>query len=132
MADSHRWTFKSRLRASAFGWRGSKTAIGRLKEAVSEIKSVNRTDPIAAGDGAVALMERLWPAFQEIGTSSGALGTAVNTTLAEIIPILIAAPAPLKVRTAWLRRLYDAVQEDGVQYLYPAEERWGEIASILS
>ena len=128
MADSHRWTFKSRLRARAFGWRGSKTAIARLKEAVSEIKSVNRTDPIAAGDGAVALMERLWPAFQEIDTSSGALGTAVNTTLAEIIPILIAAPATPKVRTAWLGRLYDAVQEDGVQYLYPAEERWGEIA----
>lgn len=73
-------------------------------------------------------MERLWPAFQEIDTSSGALGTAVNATLAEIIPILIAAPATLKVRTAWLRRLYAAVQEDGVQYLYPAEERWGEIA----
>jgi hypothetical protein len=128
MADSHRWTFKSRLRARAFGWRGSKTAIARLKEAVSEIKAVNRTDPIAAGDGAVALMERLWPAFQEIDTSSGALGTAVNATLAEIIPILIAAPATPKVRAAWLGRLYDAVQEDGVQYLYPAEERWGEIA----
>ncbi|MEJ2448294.1 MAG: DUF4389 domain-containing protein, partial [Anaerolineales bacterium] len=36
-----------------------------------------------------ALMERLWPAFQEIDTSSGALGTTVNTALAEIIPILI-------------------------------------------
>ncbi len=103
-------------------------AIARLKEAVSEIKAANRTDPIAAGDGAVALMERLWPAFQEIDTSSGALGSAVNAALADIIPILIAAPATPKVRAAWLERLYDAVQEDGVQYLYPAEERWGEIA----
>jgi len=128
MTDSHRWTFKSRLRARAFGWRGSKAAIARLKEAVAEIKAINRTDPIAAGDGAVALMERLWPAFQEIDTSSGALGTAVNAALADIIPVLIAAPATPKVRAAWVKRLYDAVQEDGVQYLYPAEERWGEIA----
>ena len=81
MADGHRWTFKSRLRARAFGWRGSKTAIARLKEAVFEIKAANRTDPIAAGAGAVALMERLWPAFQEIDTSSGALGSAVKPRL---------------------------------------------------
>ena len=30
-----------------------------------------------------------------------------------------------KLRAAWLERLYHAVQEDGVQYLYPLEERWG-------
>jgi hypothetical protein len=128
MAIGYRWTFKSRLRARAFGWRGSKTAIARLKEALSEIRAVNRTDPVAAGEGAIVLMERLWPAFQDIDTSSGALGTAVNATLDEIIPILIAAPATPKVRAAWLERLYAAVQDDGVQYLYPAEERWGEIA----
>ena len=128
MADGYRWSFKSRLRARAFGWRGSKTAIARLKEAASEIKAVNRTDPVAAGEGAVVLMERLWPAFQDIDTSSGALGTAVNATLEEIISIVIAAPATSKVRAAWLERLYDAVQEDGVQYLFPAELRWGEIA----
>jgi hypothetical protein len=128
MADGYRWSFKPRLRARVFGWRGSKTAIARLKEAASEIKAVNRTDPVAAGEGAVVLMERLWPAFQDIDTSSGALGTAVNATLEEIISIVIAAPAAPKVRAAWLERLYDAVQEDGVQYLYPAEQRWGEIA----
>jgi hypothetical protein len=100
MADGHRWTFKSRLRARAFGWRGSKTAIARLKEALSEIKAVNRTDPVAAGEGAIVLMERLWPAFQDTDTSSGALGTAVNAALEEIIPILIAAPATPKVRAA--------------------------------
>jgi hypothetical protein len=33
-----------------------------------------------------------------------------------------------KLRAAWLERLYHAVQEDGVQYLYPLEERWGEVA----
>ncbi len=84
--------------------------------------------PVAAGEGAIVLMARLWPAFQDIDTSSGALGSAVNTALAEIVPILIAAPATPKVRAGWLERLYDAVQEDGVQYLYPVEQRWGEIA----
>ena len=57
------------------------------------------------------LMERLWPTSQDIDTSSGALGTAVNATLKEIIPILIAAPAMPKVRAAWLEQLYHAVQE---------------------
>jgi hypothetical protein len=128
MAGDYRWTFKARFRARAFGWRGSKIAIARLKEAVSEIKAVNRTDPVAAGEGAVVLMERLWPTFQEIDSSSGALGTAVNAALKEIIPIMIAAPAMPKVRASWLERLYQAVQKDGVQYLYPAEERWGDIA----
>jgi hypothetical protein len=128
MASGSRWTFKARFRARAFGWRGSKTAIARLKEAVSEIKTAAKADAVAGGEGAVVLMERLWPTFQDIDTSSSALGTAVNATLKEVIPILIVARAMPKVRAAWLERLYHAVQEDGVQYLYPLEERWGEVA----
>ncbi len=73
-------------------------------------------------------MERLWPALQDIDSSSGALGSAVNRTLHELIPILIAAPADQKTRGQWLERLFQAVQDDGVQYLSPVEERWGEIA----
>src|SRR3954466_16175264 len=73
-------------------------------------------------------MERIWPAFQDIDTSSGALGTAVARTLEQLIPILAGAPADHGVRASWLERLFDAVQEDGVQYLAPVEERWGEIA----
>jgi hypothetical protein len=62
-----KWQFKTKFRAKAFGWRGSRLAISRLKEAVSEIKAVAKSDPVAAGDGAVSLMERIWPAFQDIG-----------------------------------------------------------------
>ena len=47
-------------------------AIGRLKEAAAEIRSVAKSDPVAAGDGVVSLMEHIWPAFQGIDTSSGA------------------------------------------------------------
>jgi hypothetical protein len=120
-----KWQFKTKFRAKAYGWRGSRLAISRLKEAVSEIKAAAKSDPVAAGDGAVSLMERIWPAFQDIDTSSGALGTAVARTLDELIPILIDAPADHSTRSKWLKRLFEAVQDDGVQYLSPVEVRLG-------
>src|SRR5260370_17207121 len=58
----------------------------------------------------------------------GALGGAIRRTLAELIPILISAPADVATRNAWLERLFQAVMDDGVQYLAPVEDRWGEIA----
>ena len=46
--DTHRWAFKARFRRHAFGWK-SQPAIGRVKEAVAEIKKVARRDPVLAG-----------------------------------------------------------------------------------
>ena len=128
MTAGHRWAFKARFRARAYGWRGSSLASKRLKEAVREINAVAKSDPALAAEGCVSLMERLWPALEHIDTSSGALGGAVHRTLAELIPILISAPADVKTRGAWLERLLQAVMDDGVQYLAPVEDRWGEIA----
>jgi hypothetical protein len=79
-----KWQFKTKFRAKAFGWRGSRLAISRLKEAFSEIKAAAKFDPVVAGDGAVSLMERVWPAFQDIDISSGGLGAAVARTLDEL------------------------------------------------
>ena len=62
----------------SFAWRGSHLACQRLKEAVTEIKKVARKDPVTAGDGVVSLVERIWPAFQDIDTSSGGLGVGEN------------------------------------------------------
>ena len=76
MASVREWQFKRKFRTNAYGWRASSLAIGRLKEAAAEIRSVAKSDPVAAGDGVVSLMERIWPAFQGIDTSSGALGAA--------------------------------------------------------
>jgi hypothetical protein len=45
-----------------------------------------------------------------------------------LIPILISAPADMETRSSWLERLFQAVIDDGVQYLAPVEDRWGEIA----
>lgn len=127
MAAKQMWEFRSRLRSGAFGWRGSHLACQRLKEAAVEIKSVGRTDPVTAGDGVVTLMERIWPAFQNIDTSSGVLGGAVYWAQQDLLPIAIAAPADRRTRDKWLDRLWQAVEDDGVDYLSVVQERWGEL-----
>jgi hypothetical protein len=121
------WAFRAGLRRGGFGWRGSAKAIARLKAATAEIKAVAKTDPVRAGEGVVVLAERVWPAFEMIDTSTGALGSAVAKTLGTLVLILIAAPADEPTRARWLERLTDAIQEDGVDYLSPVAERFGEI-----
>jgi hypothetical protein len=123
MTSGHQWAFKARFRVRAYGWRGSALASKRLKEAVREINAVAKSDRVLAAEGCVSLMERLWPALEDIDTSSGALGGAVHRTLAELIPILISAPADVKTRGVWLERLFQAVMDDGVQYLEAVEDR---------
>jgi hypothetical protein len=63
-AEAHKWEFKARFRRHAFGWK-SQPAIQRVKQAVTEIKKVGRTDPIIAAEGAVAFIERLSPALEQ-------------------------------------------------------------------
>lgn len=127
-AGSGGWAFRSGMRRGRFGWRGSANAVQRLKAATAEIKAVAKSDPVRAGEGVVVLAERIWPAFEMIDTSSGALGSAVNKTLATLISVLIAAPADESTRARWLVRLIDAIQDDGVDYLGPIGDRFGEIA----
>jgi hypothetical protein len=38
---THEWAFRSRFRANAFGWKASRLASQRLKEALTEIKAVS-------------------------------------------------------------------------------------------
>ena len=126
----HKWAFKPGMRASAFGWRGSAKAIERLKSTSAEIRAVNRADPVTAAEGVVALAARIWPAFEHIDTSSGALGTAVRRALDDLVPILIDAPADEKTRAKWLEQLREAIENDGVDYLAPISDRFGEIAAF--
>lgn len=130
--SSHKWAFKPGLRAGAFGWRGSAKANERLKSTSAEIRAVRRIDQVAAADGVVALAERIWPAFEHIDTSSGALGRAVRQTQEQLLPILIEAPADEPTRAAWLERLRVAILDDGVDYLAPISDRFGEIAVFPS
>jgi len=131
-SSTHRWAFKSGMRAGAFGWRSTAKAAARLKAAVREIKTVRKIDPVAAGEGVIALAERIWPAFEHIDTSSGSLGTAVARTLEDLVPILIDAPADETTRAAWAERLRTAIVDDGVDYLAPLADRFGEIAQVPS
>jgi hypothetical protein len=102
-ASGHKWQFRARFRRHAFGWK-SQPAIMRLREAVSEIKQVARTEPVHAAEGVVALLERLSPALENVDSSSGAIGTAVNRAIAELVPIVAAAPVdPGRVARAPLR-----------------------------
>ena len=129
-STTHKWAFKPGMRAGAFGWRGTAKATARLKAATREIKAVQKADPVAAGEGVIALAERIWPAFEHIHTSSGALGTAVARSLEDLAPILIDAPADESTRAAWAERLRRAILDDGVDYLAPLADRFGEIAQV--
>jgi hypothetical protein len=123
----HKWAFPARFRAGAYSWKASRLACQRLREAVSEIKKVAKKDPLIGAEGAVRLMEKLWPALEHVDSSSGALGSAVNKTLGDLIPIVIDAPADEKTRNSWLDRLWQAMEDDGVDYLSPVGDRWGEL-----
>src|SRR5438552_17899022 len=90
--SGHSWRFKARFRRHAFGWK-SQPAIARLHEAVSEITLVARIEPILGAEGAVALLERISPAMKNVDSSSGAIGTAVNHSIAELVSVIVAAPA---------------------------------------
>ena len=90
---AHKWIFPARFRAGAYSWKSSKLACQRLREAVSEIKKVAKKEPDLAAEGAVRLIEKLWPALEHVDSSSGALGSAVNKALDQLLPVIIDAPA---------------------------------------
>jgi hypothetical protein len=125
---SHQWEFKARFRRHAFGWR-SQPAIQRIKQAVSEIKKVARRDPALAGEGAVLLLERISPALENVDSSSGAIGTAVNNALSDLVPIIAKAPAEGRTREAWLERLWAAHESDEIPYIERLADHWGELCA---
>jgi hypothetical protein len=120
------WRFKTRFRRHAFGWK-SQPAITRLQEALSEIGQVARLEPVLAAEGAVALLERISPALEHVDSSSGAIGSAVNRTIAELVPVIAAAPADAGTRAAWLDRLFEAHAADQIPYIERLAEYWGEL-----
>lgn len=124
----HKWTFASRFRRHAFGWR-SQPAIERIKEAVSEITAVARRDSILAGEGAVLLLERISPALENIDSSSGAIGSAVNRAIEALVTVVVAAPADAKTRDHWLERLWEAYQADQIPYLETLGDYWGGLCA---
>ena len=99
--EKRKWTFPARFRAGVYSWKASRLACQRLREAVSEIKKVAKKDLVLGAEGAVRLMEKLWPALAHVDSSSGALGSAVNRALDALIPIIVRAPAGARSVARW-------------------------------
>lgn len=123
-----KWSFRARFRRHAFGWR-SQPAIKRIKEAVSEIKKAAHKDPLLGAEGAVLFFEKLSPAIEQVDSSSGAIGTAVNNAIDELVPIIAGAPADTSLRETWLRRLWQAVEDDDIPYIEMLSDYWGELCA---
>ncbi len=70
----------------------------RVRQAVSEVKKVGRRDPVLRAEGAVGFLERVSPAFEHVDISSGAIGTAVNHAVEDLVAIIAGAPADAKTR----------------------------------
>jgi len=123
---AHSWAFRARFRRGAFGWR-SAPAVQRVREAVTEIRSVARKDPILAAEGAVAFLERVSPALENVDSSSGSIGTAVNNAIDELVPIIAAAPVDPQFRSKWLNRLWESHEADQIPYIEQLGEYWGDL-----
>lgn len=123
----HKWKFKAHFRSGVYGWKGTALANRRMREAVSELKKVARTDSALAGVGAVELMCRLYPACEHIDSSSGSLGTALNKMVTALIPIVTRADWDMNTRGKLLENLYEAICSDGWSILSQVEDCWGEI-----
>lgn len=125
---AHKWTFRARFRRHAFGWK-SQPAIKRIKEAVSEIKKVNRSNPELAADGAVLFLEKLSPAIEQVDSSSGAIGNTVYKAVEDLAAIIANAPATIDTRQKWLKRLFEASAEDSIPYIENLVEHWGAMCA---
>jgi hypothetical protein len=125
-AKAHSWTFRSRFRASAFGWR-SDLPIKRIKEAVAEIKKAARKDKVLGAEGAVVFLEKASGALEHVDSSSGAIGTAVNRAIETLVPIVAQAPASDTLRDKWLERLWRAIEDDHIPYIELLPDHWGEL-----
>ncbi len=127
-AEKHIWEFAPRFRRGAFGWR-SQPAITRIKEAVVEIKKIARKEPLLAAEGAVLFLEKVSPALQNVDSSSGAIGSAVNRAIADLVPIIARANVEKNLREKWLERLYEAHAADQVPYIENLGDYWAELCA---
>jgi hypothetical protein len=123
---AHKWDFAPRFRRNTFGWR-SQPAIQRVREAVTEIRAVARKDPVLAAAGAVLFLEKVSPALEQVDSSSGAIGTAVNNAIEALVLIIAEAPVDDGTRDQWLERLWDAHQNDAIPCIECLAEYWGEL-----
>ena len=125
---TYKWQFAPRFRRNAFGWK-SDTPIQRIKEALVEIKAVAKKDPVLAAEGAALFLEKLAPAIEQVDSSSGGIGSAVNRAIETLVPIISKADVARAVREKWLDRLFEALQDDDMPYLEYLGDFWGVLCA---
>jgi hypothetical protein len=101
----------------------------RIKEALAEIKAVAKKEPVLAAEGAVLFLEKLAPAIEQVDSSSGGIGSAVNRAIETLVPIIAKANVNRAVREKWLDRIWEAIQEDAMPYLESLGDYWGELCA---
>lgn len=117
MSSAPQWVFTRRFRANAFGWKASRLAATRLREAVTEIRAAARHDAERGLTGAVLLTERFVAAVCGVDDSWGILGTAIAKQYERLIPVFKAESVSQEARLASLRRVLDAWLADEYGYL---------------
>ncbi len=60
-------------------------------------------------------------------SSSGAIGSAVNRAIVELVAVIADAPAERLTREAWLDRLWAAHEADAIPYIETLSDYWGEL-----
>lgn len=123
------WAFRARFRSGTFGWNGSRLAIERIGEALTEIRAVARHDPAGAAEGAVLFLEKLSPALGNVDSSSGALGNAAHAAVQGLVVLIGAALVGRAERRRWLNRLYEAIQADDPPYIESLGDHWGMLCA---
>jgi tetratricopeptide (TPR) repeat protein len=96
---------------------------------VAEIQKAAKKDPALAAAGAVLFLEKVSPALEQVDSSSGAIGTAVNHAIEACAKIIAAAPVDDETRDRWLDRLWEAHQNDEIPYVERLGDYWGELCA---
>jgi hypothetical protein len=106
-------------------------AVPAVREALKEIKSVARTDPAVAAEGAVRFLERVSPALEHVDSSSGAMGTAVYQAVSVLAEIIGDAPLETSQRARLLDRSWEALQDDRMGYLDASKISGDAVVDLL-
>lgn len=124
--ESYQWEFSAKFRSGAFGWK-SDLPIKRIKEAISEIKKVAKKEPVLAAEGAISFLSKVSPALQHVDSSSGAVGSAVNWAIDQLVPVLTAPNISQEERQTWLAKLWKAFELDKIPYIERLGDVFGEL-----
>lgn len=127
-SPAHKWVFAPRFRRHAFGWR-SQPAVQRVREATTEIQKIATKASALAAAGGGYLSGKVSPALEQVDSSSGAIGTAVNHAIEACARIIAEAPVDDETRDRWLDRLWDAHQNDEIPYIERLGDYWGELCA---